>query len=252
MSDYYNPPRTRNLYDPNSKKPFKLSRSKIELFKNCPLCFYVDRRLRVGQVPGYPFNLNSAVDTLFKKEFDTYRAKGTPHPLMKEYGIDAVPFQHKKMDEWRENFKGVQFHHEPTNLIITGAVDDIWVKPDGELIVADYKATSKNAEVTLDAGWQIGYKRQAEIYQWLLRQNGFKVSDTAYFVYANGIRDKDEFANKLEFKTIIIPYTGNDDWVEPAIFDIKKCLDSGEIPSCEKDCDFCKYRKAFDEVTHKG
>ena len=250
MSEYYNPPRKRNLYDPNSKEPFRLSRSKIELFKNCPRCFYVDRRLGVGQVPGYPFNLNSAVDALFKKEFDTYRAEGTPHPLMKEYGIDAVPFQHEKMDEWRENFKGVQFHHEPTNLIITGAVDDIWVQPDGELIVADYKATSKNTEVTLDADWQIGYKRQAEIYQWLLQQNGFKVSNTAYFVYANGDTDKDEFADKLEFETKIIPYTGNDDWVEPAIFDIKKCLDSDEIPPCEKDCDFCKYRKTFDEVTH--
>ena len=42
---------------------------------------------------------------------------------------------------------------------------------DVELIIVDYKATAKNGEVNLDADWQIGYKRQMEIYQWLFRQN---------------------------------------------------------------------------------
>jgi len=77
--------------------------------------------------------------------------------------IDAVPFAHENMNVWRENFKGVQYLHEPTNLLITGAVDDIWVNKQGELIVVDYKATSKNDEVNLDAEWQDGYKRQMEI-----------------------------------------------------------------------------------------
>ncbi|MFH1410283.1 MAG: PD-(D/E)XK nuclease family protein, partial [Patescibacteria group bacterium] len=183
MSTYYTPLRTRNIYDPNSKEPFKLSRSKIENYVKCPRCFYLDRRLGVNPHPGFPFTLNSAVDALFKKEFDKYRAEQKPHPLMQEYKIDAVPFQHKDIDEWRENFKGIQFLHKPTNLLIAGAVDDVWVKPDGQLIVADYKATSKAEEITaLDKDWQDGYKRQSEIYQWLLRQNGFKVNKTAYFV----------------------------------------------------------------------
>ena len=55
-----------------------------------------------------------------------------------------------------------------------------------ELHIVDYKATSKDDEVNLDAEWQDGYKRQMEIYRWLFINNGFKVSDTGYFVYANG------------------------------------------------------------------
>ena len=66
MSEYYNSKRTRNLFDPNSEKPFKLSRSKIDLFWECPRCFYFDRRLGVGRPPGFPFALNSAVDHLLK------------------------------------------------------------------------------------------------------------------------------------------------------------------------------------------
>jgi len=54
----------------------------------CQRCFYIDKRLGTGQPPGYPFTLNSAVDKLLKKEFDIHRAKGTPHPMMKEYGLD--------------------------------------------------------------------------------------------------------------------------------------------------------------------
>ena len=61
--------------------------------------------------PGFPLPLNSAVDTLLKKEFDIHRANHTPHPLMKAYGLNAVPFAHEQIDEWRENFKGVEFNH---------------------------------------------------------------------------------------------------------------------------------------------
>jgi CRISPR/Cas system-associated exonuclease Cas4 (RecB family) len=251
MSEYYNSKRTKNIYNPHSEEAFKLSRSKIDNFLNCPRCFYLDRRLGVGQPPGYPFSLNSAVDTLLKKEFDVHRAGATAHPLMKHYGIDAVPFVHKDMDEWRSNFKGIQYLHEPTNLLITGAVDDIWVSQNGELIIVDYKATSKDAEVTLDADWQIGYKRQMEIYQWLFRQSGFKVNSTGYFVYCNGRADKDAFDGKLEFDIKIIPYTGKTDWIEDIIFEIKKCLDSEEIPESDPDCDYCSYREAAKEVEKK-
>lgn len=243
MSKYYNPKRKRNIFDPDSDKPFRLSRSKIDLFLNCPRCFYLDRRLGVAQPPGYPFSLNSAVDALLKKEFDSHRAKGIPHPLMKAYGIDAIPFQHEYLNEWRDSLRGgIQFHHKPTNFIVTGGVDDVWVNRDGELIIVDYKATSKTEEVNLDADWQIGYKRQMEIYQWLFRKNDFKVSDTGYFVYCNGDADKEAFDAKLEFDIKIIPYTGNGDWIERTIADAHLCLVQDKIPAPSAECDYCRYR----------
>lgn len=255
MSEYYNSKRTKNLFNPlrhgsgqADREPFKLSRSKIDGFLNCPRCFYLDRRLGVGQPPGYPFNLNSAVDALLKKEFDIHRAAETRHPLMENYGIDAVPLAHEKLADWRNNFHGVQYLHKPTNLLIFGAIDDVWVSPKGEVIIVDYKATSKDSEVTLDAEWQIGYKRQMEIYQWLFRQNGFKVSDTGYFVYCNGRTDKEAFDAKLEFDIKIIPYTGKTDWIEDIILEIKNCLMSDTIPEADPDCDYCNYRKSACDV----
>lgn len=240
--------RRNYLYNPESQESHRISRSKIDLFVKCPRCFYLDQRLGVKIPPGYPFNINSAVDHLLKKEFDLHRAKGTAHPLMKKYKVDAIPFAHENIDKWRENFVGVQYLHEPANLLITGAVDDLWVRPNGEIIVVDYKATAKDAEVNIDADWQDGYKRQMEIYQWLMRRNGFSVSPTGYFVYCNGRRDKEAFDAKIEFDIKLIPYEGDDSWVEPKILEIKKCLDGGNIPNQNSDCEYCNYAKAREKI----
>jgi len=253
MSQYYNPQRTRNLYSPQDQEPFRVSRSKLELFLDCPRCFYLDRVLGVGRPPGFPFNLNSAVDTLLKKEFDIHRVAGTEHPLMKAYGLKAVPFQHESLNEWRDNFVGVHFYHQPTNLVIFGAVDDIWFNEQAELVVVDYKATSKAEKITeLNQEWQGGYKRQMEIYQWLLRHNGFPVADTGYFVYCNGDADKAAFDGKLEFDVTLIPYQGNDSWVEDCIIRAHKCLQLTTIPSASADCDFCRYHQAVSSKEKKS
>lgn len=241
MSEYYR--KSNNIFDPKSDKSFRLSRSKIDLFMECPQCFYLDRRLNVGRPPGFPFTLNSAVDALLKKEFDLYRKKKAPHPLMEEFGVDAVPFEHADLDTWRNTLKGISYLHEPTNLLITGAIDDIWINPAGEVIIVDYKATSKTSEVNLDAEWQRGYKRQMEIYQWLFKKNGFNVSPTGYFVYCNGNTGKPYFDKKLEFDIKVIPYTGDDSWIEGALEDIKECLMSDNIPEMSQECDYCNYRK---------
>lgn len=252
MSEYYNPKRTKNLYNPGDKQPFRLSRTRMELFMQCPRCFYLDRRLGVDRPPGFPFTLNVAVDTLLKKEFDLLRKSGEAHPLIKKYGIDAIPAEHKMLDQWRDNFKGVQYLHTPTNLLLFGAIDDLWKNPGGEYIVVDYKSTAKNEEIiVLDKDWQEGYKRQMEIYQWLLRHNGLTVSPTGYFVYCNGKVGLDKFDGKLEFDLTLIPHKGDDSWIEGTITDIHKCLNSDTIPEPDPDCDFCNYRKAVAEAAGK-
>ncbi len=250
MSDYYTPRRTRNLFDPDSAEPFKVSRSKIDLYMNCELCFYLDCRLGVGRPPGFPFALNSAVDALLKKEFDIHRAKKRPHPLMGAYGLkDVVPYQHEDLDLWRSNFKGIRYVYEPANLLVTGAIDDVWKNTEkDELYIVDYKSTSKEEKVTLDKEWQIGYKRQMEVYQWLFRQNGFKVSSTGYFVYCNGKTDREAFDAKLDFDIDLISYTGDDGWVPKALAGIRECLMKAKPPAPAPECDYCRYRKAARDV----
>lgn len=250
MSDYYKP--NRNPDWNYGGKRFRLSRSKIDLFCECPRCFYIDNKLGVARPPGYPFNLNSAVDHLLKKEFDAHRVKKSAHPLMKRYGVDAIPFAHAELDVWRENFKGIEYLHEPTGFTVSGAVDDVWVSRDGSLIVVDYKSTSKDERIeTLDKEWHAGYKRQMEVYQWLLRKKGFVVASRGYFVYANATKDRAAFDGKLEFEVTLVPHDGDDGWVEGTLRDIKTCLDGERIPDAAPNCDYCLYRQAVRDVTDR-
>jgi RecB family exonuclease len=229
-------------FDPDSGEPFPLSRSKVELFLDCPRCFYLDRRLGVGRPAGFPFNLNSAVDELLKREFDRHRAESTAHPLMTKAGLNAVPHAHPQLDTWRANFKGVRTVHEPSGFTLSGAIDDLWRDLDsGEVIVVDYKSTSKSGEVGIDADWQISYKRQMEFYQWLLRRQGLSVARRGWFVYCNARRDLPAFDARLEFRISLIPYEGDDGWVEETLTAIRATLTAPAPPKAEAECDYCSY-----------
>ena len=243
------PRRGYGPFDPSSPEPYKVSRSKIDLFSECPRCAYLDMRLGVKRPSMPAFTLNNAVDELLKREFDIHRARGSKHPLVEKYGLDAVPLVDDRMDEWRDALRrGISYLHEPTNLLLRGGIDDVWVNPAGEFIIVDYKATSKKIGPSTEDDLYDSYKRQLEIYQWLFRRNGFAVSPTAYFVYVNGKSDADAFDGKLEFDIELIPYTGSDTWVEPAVYDLKKMLMSDEIPPIGTafgggPCDYCTYRE---------
>ncbi len=250
MSQYYNPNRGPNWNYGGDK--WKLSRSKIDLFLECPRCFYIDNKLGVKRVPGYPFAINDAVDKLLKQEFDVHRVKGEQHPLQTQYGIDARPVAHDELNEWRRNFGGVRHFHEKTGMTVTGAIDDLWINKNNEYIVVDYKATAKDEAVTeLDKAWQDGYKRQMEVYQWLVRKNGLTVSDTGYFVYCTGKLDREAFDKRIEFDVHLIPYTGKDEWVEGTLQDIQQCLESDTIPEAGEECDHCRYWYARREHENK-
>lgn len=220
-------------------EPIRISRSKVELFLECPRCFYLDKVRGVTRPDFASYSLNLAVDHLLKKEFDMYRLSEKAHPLMSLYGVEAVPFKHRDMDTWRT--KGIDAVHD--GLFLFGIVDDVWKHDDGTLAIVDYKATSTGAAITLDGDYRAGYKRQLEFYQWLFRHNGFDVSDTGYFVFVNADKEKDTFDKKLEFTPQILPYEGKGEWIEDALIAIKECLESDVPPPSSSDCKWCAYRK---------
>ena len=244
VKSLYRAQRKRHIFSESDEKPYKLSRSRIENFIRCQRCFFLDRKCGTEQPPMFPYTLNNTVDALLKREFDQYRSENKSHPYLIEHGIDAIPFSHSELDNWRMNQRGIKYYHEATNFIVTGAVDDIWINSKGELIIVDYKATSTKKDVALDD--RDSYKRQMEIYQWLFRKNGFDVSNTGYFVYCNGDSVRTEFSGMLQFKVSLLSYVGDGSWVENILYDIKSCLINNVLPDLSQTCDYCKY---WDAVT---
>lgn len=233
----------KKLFNAKSKELFRVSRSRLERFLDCPRCFYFESKEGISR-PSMPgFALNSAVDALLKKEFDEYRQQGRPHPIMEEYGLKAVPFPHPDMDVWRNNFKGISYHHQPTNFLVFGAIDDVWQEEGGDLIIVDYKATSTSQPISLEDKYRQNYKKQMEVYQWIFRRSSFPVSEIGYFVYANGLKEKSAFENRLEFKTELIAHQGDDSWVESTLERAYQCLLGEHAPPAGPDCEYCLHHR---------
>lgn len=243
--------RTSTIYTPGSNNVFKVSRSKFSNFIECPRCFYLDRvkGLKEPSMPGWA--LNTAVDDLLKKEFDNHRKEGTPHPIMKKYNLNFIPFNHEDIDKWRNSLSGgISYEDKDTNLIIHGGVDDLWFNKDTEeLVVVDYKAQSKSGIVEtqayLDDKYHQGYKRQMDIYVHILRQMGFKVSDTTYFMVCNGDKNYDKFDARINFTITLIPYLSNASWIPNKIKEMKLVLDSKDTPKHNIDCEKCIYLESY-------
>ena len=206
----------------------KISRTGVEKYLSCQRCFVLNYRYKVYP-PSLPFTLNNAVDNLCKNEFDHYRKIKQPHPIFIKHDINAVPFIHKNLDDWRSNFKGIRYVNEIEGYNFGGAIDDVWVKPNGQLILADVKATSKN-EFNWEETWNRyeypkAYQRQLEMYQWLFRKNGFNVANEAYLVYFNGLKNEAMFDQTLRFELHMVKLICNDNWVEDKVKEAPKwCL----------------------------
>lgn len=256
--------RHRWRFDPTREEPFEISRSGIDMFIKCPACFWM-KIVKGIKFPGMPgFLLNTATDTLLKKDFDNYRAIGKPHPLMEKHGLGhLVPYNHDDFETWTKSLQlGLRTDFDEQNLIVGGGLDDVWHNPEtNEIHIVDYKSTAsaKNEEgdglkkVVLEGAYKEGYKRQMDIYSWIMRRNGFNVSKDCYFVYVNGDQHFEDGMllgnpdkGKMMFDVQVIKYVSDDSWVSNTLADLKSCLlqencpdhsQSGYGPKGDKPCE---------------
>ena len=164
-----------------------------------------------------------------------------------------IPFRHENFDLWTQSLHfGAEgrLHtiHKETNLKVGGGLDDVWFnRNNGQLHVVDYKSTSTKKmgkSVSIDDWWKISYKRQMDLYVWVLRRLGFEVSDTGYFLYC----DADRFAKEtflqesgaiMYFKMSLLEYSVDCSWIEPNLFAIRILLDNA--PGCPHHHNNCEY-----------
>ena len=252
--------RHRSTFNPDNPAPYELSRSRIENFVRCPACFYLQQVKAVPfpSIPGY--NINEATDVLLKRDFDKYRGGLETHPFLIQNGMEhLVPFEHADFEKWTQSMHyGAEgrMHavHEESNIKLGGGLDDIWLntKTD-ELHIVDYKSTSQkspNKEITLDDYWKAGYKRQMDMYVWVMRRKGFSISSIGYFLYCDGDRFSEyNFLNSenasMQFKMSLIPYRVDTGWIEPTLLSIKECLYYPETPRHAENCEYGKFLRAL-------
>lgn len=244
-------PRHRGVYKPSQVEPYELSRFRVENFVRCPACFYMQQveGIKFPEMPG--FNINEATDVLLKRHFDRYRSSQEVPPILVKKGFDnLVPFQHPNFDKWTQSlhFGAEGRMHtivEDLNLKIGGGLDDVWRNTEtDELHIVDYKSTSQKTagrQIDMFDKYKGPYRRQMDLYVWVLRRMGFEVSNIGYFLYVDGDRftDSDFIHGDLalmEFKISLIPYAVDVSWIYPTLNGIKNLLETSKRPKHSADC----------------
>ena len=238
------------LFDPADTTPFPLSRSKLWLYLECPRCFWLDRRHGIARPPRFPLSLNLAVDVLMKKEFDRYRAEAKPHPFMATNIPGAIPANPPELRDWRNPFKGVRYHHAESGFIVYGAVDDVWLLPDGRLAVVDYKAAATSKTLSLEDESRAFYRRQLDVYHWIMSGLDVQLAPCAFILWINACKDRPGLDGHLDFAMSLSPYKPVHEWIEPALMSARACLMAGSPPPPSSECQHCGYRAAAHGAEH--
>jgi len=164
---------------------YKLSPSSLNLMQECPRCFWLTQH-KVWKRPTSPFpSLPSGMDRILKVHFDKHMKENKMPPELCE-GKNKMACANLKLFDneellsvWRNNFKGISWTDKKGN-ILHGAVDNILVnKTNNKLIVLDYK--TRGYPVKDDTAEH--YQLQLDIYNFLLKKNGYKTEDFAFLLF---------------------------------------------------------------------
>lgn len=220
----------------NATRVLTLSRWQLELFSKCPRCFWLLKRHNVKQPEGFPLALNTAMDGLLKEEFDAYRAKGQPHPILVEYHINAKLFSDiKRLEAWRNNFQGLRWTDPATGHTLFGAIDDILEFPDGSLAILDYKSSGAR-EATVYPSYQL----QLDVYTFLLKQLGYKTAPQAFLAFFLAVKDAG-FNGRLPFRRALLTVTTQPDRVPTLFEQAIQLAQSNRLPESGAECGFCRW-----------
>lgn len=215
--------------------PYKLSPSSLNLFKECPRCFWLQLKKGIKRPDTIFPSLPSGMDKVIKTHFDNFMEKGIlPPELCKNSECkDLKLFDDKKLlEEWRNNRKGIQFKDKEGN-ILKGAIDNILKKGD-KLIVLDYKTRG----FPLKEDTAEHYQTQLDIYTFLLRKNSYETESYSYLLFYHP-KEVNKEGNVI-FNTDLIKMNVDIKNAEDIWKEALELLEK-EMPEPDKDCEFCNW-----------
>jgi len=213
---------------------FKLSPSSLNLMKECPRCFWLDKHNVWKRPAGIFPSLPSGMDKILKEHFNRFMAKGQLPPELCNNGhCENMKLfdNHELLAIWRSNFKGIVYEDKDGN-ILKGAVDNILMK-DKKLVVLDYK--TRGYELKEDTAEH--YQDQLDIYNFLLRKTGYDTEDYAFLLFYVPREVLED--GKVVFNTELVKMNVDIKNAE-SIFKKAVKLLNGDCPS--KTCEWCEGR----------
>ncbi|MDA9964027.1 PD-(D/E)XK nuclease family protein [Schleiferiaceae bacterium] len=225
----------------------KLSWSNLELFNECPRCFYFAVNYKVRRPSGFPLNFNNAIDRMMKDEMDIIRQKDVRQHAIEISGKEFVLSRIKSLGKWRHSSHGLCYQWGE-DLMLKGVLDDVWEDSEGNLVVVDIKSTATVSTMSSLPRWSDKIKRQLSFYAYLLKQLGYDVSDNSVIFYVVGKIKKDGLLKNMEFDYHKFIVQNDLTWINPRVQEALATLKSNGAPEGSERCVFCKFEQRSQRV----
>lgn len=175
------------------------------------------------------------MDRILKVHFDSFmRKKQLPPELQGLKDHIALFDDVELLSVWRNNFKGISWTDSRGN-VFRGAIDNLLVK-DGKLIVLDFKTRG----FPMKDDTSSYYQNQMDIYNFLLRKNGYKTEDYSYLLFYHPSHINE--SGGVIFNTDLVKMHNSIENAERIFREALRVLDE-EMPEPSNDCSYCKWAK---------
>lgn len=227
----------------------RLSPSTLNLYKDCPRCFWLHMNEKISRPRGIFPSLPSSMDLVIKDYFDTYRGALPPEL---EGNVEGVLLEDLTLlAKWRNWRTGLTYYDKNLDAQLSGALDDCLVvqsaNKKGNTLFAplDYKTRGSAPK---EGGSEAFYQHQLDAYALLLEANGYPSTDFAYLVYYYP-KEVHEYGTVNFFVKSVRLETSKDR--ARALFESAIRFLQGEPPSTHNGkatCEYCSWHRTLMDI----
>ncbi len=204
----------------------KLSPTSLNLFLECPRCFWFSVNKGIKR-PGPPVaTITSGLDKVIKEYFNQFRKKNILPPFL------AGKLPGKLMTNLPKN-GWFEFVDEKCDAKLGGYMDECIELEENLYAVLDHKTRGTAPESVHKA-----YQLQMDVYTFLLEKNNFPTQKKAYLVYY--IPQKIISSGDFQFEAVIKEIATNPQRAKDVFYKAIELL-KGFLPSINQDCGFCQW-----------
>jgi hypothetical protein len=214
------------------EKAIKLSPNSLNLYRDCPRCFWLQFNKGIKRPSGIFPSLPGGMDGILKVYFGQFRGTDNLPPI-----IDG------RVEGQLLNPLPKSLMHKDTQLqaILHGKLDDALDFGDGTYAPLDHKTRGyAPKEEILDA-----YQLQMDVYDFLMEQNQMPTRHLAYLVYY--YPTPGQLHEKFPFEVVIKPVATDPGRAQQIFADAVKLL-RGDMPPASKVCGYCAWSKLMCEM----
>lgn len=212
----------------------RLSPSTLNLFLECPRCFWLHINEKIHRPRG-PFpSLPTGMDGVIKVYFDKYREKGKLPPEIEGKVEGNLMSDLFLLNKWRNWRTGLEYENKTLGVTLFGALDDC-LQYGKYYIPLDYK-TRGFAPSQADS--KKYYGNQLDCYSLLLEENGYPVKDIGYLVYYYPQKVSEE--GNVKFNVEVIKINTDTNQARKTIEQAIKTLNQ-PIPPHHSECEYCTW-----------